>query len=256
MSTELDFHLDDLAPADADSEYAEQQFWSGDLTVLTEHHTAPHGSHSYVVAHDGSVTWGAPGEPQVAAIKVARDLSLNTFTMETAYHATIPFAQNWLMEHGCPPEQIAQVGAEFPTPADDLTVRIEAQIRESGARYEVIESQTSDYDPCEAWTLTRDGDAVQAPVRLFLEEGDSNTHTYTLREGAFADEETALRWLDDRSTPLPQPPEHLGEAAALRTGAALARSAGSSEVPKTAASGAHQSAAAVPVQRSVQGRLL
>ncbi|MEV7903053.1 glycosyl hydrolase [Streptomyces anulatus] len=245
MSTELDFHLDDLAPADADSEYAEQQFWSGDLTVLTEYHTTPHGSHSYVVAHDGSVTWGVPGEPQVAAI----------FTMETAYHATVPFAQNWLIEHGCPPEQIAEVGAGFSTPADNLTVRIEAQIRESGARYEVIESQTSDYDPCEAWTLTRDGEAVQAPIRLFLEEGDSNAHTYTLREGAFADEETALRWLDDRSAPLSQPPEHLCEAAALRTRAALARSAGSSEIPKTA-SGAHQSAAAVPVQRSVQGRLL
>ncbi|MFH9267208.1 glycosyl hydrolase [Streptomyces sp. NPDC017546] len=255
MSTELDFHLDDLAPADADSEYAEQQFWSGDLTVLTEHHTAPHGSHSYVVAHDGSVTWGVPGEPQVAAIKVARDLSLNTFTMETAYHATVPFAQNWLIEHGCPPEQITEVGAGFSTPADDLTVRIETQIRESGTRYEVIESQTSDDDPCEAWTLTRDSQAAQAPVRLFLEEGDSNAHTYTLREGTFPDEETALRWLDDRSTPLPQPPDHLGETAALRTRAALARSAGSSEIPKTAP-GAHQSAAAVPVQRSVQGRLL
>lgn len=255
MSTELDFHLDDLAPADADSEYAEQQFWSGDLTVLTKHHTAPHGSHSYVVAYDGSVTWGVPGEPQVAAIKVARDLSLDTFTMETAYHATIPFAQNWLIERGCPPDQIAEVGAELSTPADDLTVRIEAQIRESGARYEVIESQTSDYDPCEAWTLTRDGEAVQAPVRLFLEEANSNIPTYTLREGAFPDEETALRWLGDRSTPLPQPPEHLSEAAALRTRAALARSAGGSEIPRTAP-GAHQSAAAVPVRRSVQGRLL
>lgn len=72
MSNELDFHLDDFEPADADSEYAEQRFWSGDLTVLAEHHTTPNGSHSYVVAHDGAVTWGAPGEPQVAAIKVAR----------------------------------------------------------------------------------------------------------------------------------------------------------------------------------------
>ncbi|WP_030578030.1 glycosyl hydrolase [Streptomyces anulatus] len=255
MNTELDFRLDDLVPADADSEYAEQQFWSGDLTVLTEHHTAPHGSHSYVVAHDGSVTWGVPGEPQVAAIKVARNLSLNTFTMETTYHATVPFAQNWLIEQGCPPEQMAEVGAEGATPADDLTVRIEAEIRESGTRYEVIETDTSDYDPCEAWTLTRDSDTVQEPIRLFLQEWDINAHTYTLREGAFADEETALRWLDDRSTPLPQPPGHIGEAAALRTRAALARSAGSSEIPRTA-SGTHQPAAAVPVQRSVQGRLL
>ncbi|MFE7334769.1 glycosyl hydrolase [Streptomyces griseus] len=255
MNTELDFRLDDLVPADADSEYAEQQFWSGDLTVLTEHHTAPHGSHSYVVAHDGSVTWGVPGEPQVAAIKVARNLSLNTFTMETIYHATVPFAQNWLIEQGCPPEQMAEVGGGGATPADDLTVRIEAQIRGSGTRYEVIETDTSDYDPGEAWTLTRDSDAVQAPIRLFLQEWDINSHTYTLREGAFVDEDAALRWLDDRSTPLPQPPEHLGGAASLRTRAALARSAGSTEIPK-AAPGAHQSATTAPVQPPVQGRLL
>ncbi|WP_393063038.1 hypothetical protein [Streptomyces sp. LN549] len=93
MSDVLDFHLDDLGPANSDSAYAEQQFWAGDLTVLAEHHTTPHGSHSYVVAHDGSVTWGVPGEPQMAAIKVARDLSLNTFTFELKYHATVAFAQ-------------------------------------------------------------------------------------------------------------------------------------------------------------------
>ncbi|MFF3467151.1 hypothetical protein ACWCQN_37090 [Streptomyces sp. NPDC001984] len=45
MTVELDFHLDDFEPAYADSEYAEQRMWSGDLTVLAEHHTTPNGSH-------------------------------------------------------------------------------------------------------------------------------------------------------------------------------------------------------------------
>ncbi|MFD5675824.1 glycosyl hydrolase [Streptomyces sp. NPDC127040] len=232
MSNALDFRLDEFEPADVDSEYAEQRFWSGDLTVLAEHHTTPNGSHSYVVAHDGSVTWGVPGEPQVAAIKVARDLSLNTFTFESTYHATVSFAQNWLIEQGCPPERINRVGEDFMKPADDLTVRIEQQIRESGARYEVLDNQTSDFDPCETWTLTRDSNAAQSPIRVFLEEGDYDAHTYTMREGAFADEDAARHWLDDRSSPLPQPPEYRGEAAALRTRAALTRSAGASSIPK------------------------
>ncbi|MFD9503434.1 glycosyl hydrolase [Streptomyces sp. NPDC060035] len=231
MSNVLDFHLDDLLPADADSEYAEQQFWAGDLTVLAEHHTTPNGSRSYVVTHDGSTTWGVPGEPQVAAIKVARDLSLNTFTFELSYHATVPFAQNWLIERGCPPERITQVREGFMDPADDLTVRIEQQIQESGARYEVLDSETSDFDPCETWTLTRDSNADQAPIRAFLEVG-YDAHTYTLREGAFADEGAARHWLDERSRPLPQPPEYRGDGSALRTRAALTRSAGASAIPK------------------------
>ena len=73
VTTELDFRLDDLEPADPVSELAESGLWAGDLTVLAEHHT-PDGSHSYVVAHDGSVTWGVPGSPQLVAITIARDL--------------------------------------------------------------------------------------------------------------------------------------------------------------------------------------
>ncbi|MFD4815008.1 glycosyl hydrolase, partial [Streptomyces sp. NPDC058418] len=111
-------------------------------------------------------------------------------------------------------------------------VRIEQQIRESGARYEVLDSQTSDYDPCETWTVTRDSNAAQAPIRVFLEEGDNDAHTYTMREGAFADEDAARHWLDDRSSPLPPPPEYRGDGAALRTRAALTRSTSPSAIPK------------------------
>ncbi|MGW3715632.1 glycosyl hydrolase [Streptomyces sp. NPDC005133] len=230
MTVELDFLLDDFEPADTDSEYAKQRMWSGDLTVLAQHHTTPNGSHSYVVAHDSSVTWGVPGEPQIVAIKVARDPSQNTFTFESAYHATPSFAQNWLVERGCPPKRIGQVGNDFMKPADDLTIRTEQQIRDSGKRYEVLDAQSWDYDPCETWTLTRDSRAAQAPIRVFLEEGDFDAHTYTMREGAFADEDAAQRWLAERSDPLPEPPEYRGDAAVLRTRAALTRSTNASAI--------------------------
>ncbi|MGW2657400.1 glycosyl hydrolase [Streptomyces sp. NPDC001478] len=251
MSDKLDFHLADLVPADADSEWAERRFWASDPTVLAEYHTTSHGSHSYVIAHDGAVTREVPGEPQVAAIKVARDLRLNTFTFEIAYHATSAFAQNWLIERGCPAEHIMLTG-RFMQPADDRTLRIEQQIRDSGTRYKVLETQTSDFDPCETWTMVHDSAAVQSPVRVFLEEGDFTAFTYTIREGAFADTDAADEWLEDRSSPLPVPPEERTESA-LRTRAALARSNGA-RVSPTASPPIESGPPMEPAQRPNPGR--
>lgn len=227
MTAELDFGLEYLDPADFASEQAESVLWVGDLKVLAEHHTAPNGSHSYVVAHDTSATYGVPGEPQVAAIKVSRNLSLGTFTLEGEYHACVPFAQAWLIERGCPPEQISMIDGDFVQPADEQTLRVQQKIRDSGQRYDVVDTWTSDYDPCENWTLVHDRSAAENPVRVFLEVVDDQMLTYTAREGAFPDEDTARHWLEDRSTPLPQPPDDRPDADALRTRVALARSTGS-----------------------------
>ncbi|MFC4035171.1 glycosyl hydrolase [Streptomyces polygonati] len=226
MTADLDFALDDLEPADLDSEQAESLLWAGDLTVLAEHHTAPHRSHSYVVAHDTSATWGVPGAPQVAAIKVARDFGLGTFTLESEYHASVPFAQAWLIERGCPPEKIALAEGDFVEAADEQTVRVQQMIRDGGQRYDVIDTWTWDDNPCENWTLARDSAAAEKPVRVFLEVVDPATHTYTVREGAFPDEDTARDWLEDRSTPLPPAPDDHLAADALRASVALARSTG------------------------------
>ncbi|GAB3177281.1 glycosyl hydrolase [Streptomyces incanus] len=255
----FDFDLADLVPADETSEDAMETFRAGDLTVLSQHHTAPDGSHSFVLAHDRSVTWGVPGEPQLVAIAVARDLSRSTFTFETSHHATASFAQNWLAERGCPLDRIALRGGDYTEPADDLTVQVEQQIQRSGTRYEVLDTYTSDYDPSEAWTLVRDSRAAQAPVRLFHEEWDHDAGTYTMREGAFADVGAAQTWLDERSGPLPEPPEysdHNGAVVRARIARiALARSAGASATPQTGLD-APRTTPTGPVQRPVRGRLL
>ena len=248
MSVGLYFRLDGLEPADTASGHAVNRLWADDLTALAEHHTAPNGSHSYIVAHDRSVTWGVPGEPQLIAIKVARDLSTHTFTFESAYHAALPFAQAWLIERGCPPEGIGLMNVEdYFAPADERTVQVEQQIRAAGTRYEVLGSHVRDDDPGETWTLTRDTRATQLPIRVFLEEVDYSAHTYTMCEIAFTNKGDAQLWLDTRDNPVPEPPEHrratpLGSAADLRAHAAVTRSvsptptAGASAAPPAPAS--------------------
>ena len=258
MSVGLYFRLDGLEPADAASGHAVNQLWDDDLTALAEHHTTPNGSHSYIVAHDRSVTWGVPGNPQLIAIKIARDPRLRTFTYESAYHATVAFAQNWLIERGCPTERIGLTHDDLMKPADDHTVQVEQQIRESRGRYSVIDTFTSDDDPCETWTLTHDSQARRLPIRAFLEELDVKSRTYTMREGAFADADDAQLWLDDHATPLPEPPERrrptpLGNAADLRARSAVTRSI--APAPTAAASPARPApASAAPNTTQVRSK--
>ncbi|MGW2056224.1 glycosyl hydrolase [Streptomyces sp. NPDC001840] len=244
MSAEADFRLDGFEPADTDSADAEQSVWAGDLTVLAEHHT-PNGWHSYLLAHDTSAIWGVPGEPQLVAIKISRAPGDRTFTFECAPHTVLAFAQSWLIERGCPPDPITQVATGI-APADDLTVQTERKIRDAAGRYEVLHSDTSPDYPYEAWTMARDRRAVQDPVRVFLEASDAVTDTYTLREGAFADEEAAMDWLFYRHSPLPESPEYHAEAAA-RSRAALTRSTGPTvpSQPEAARSAAPSTSTAV-----------
>jgi hypothetical protein len=221
----LDLALDGLEPADRASAQAREILWPDDFDVLAHYRIRPDGSHSYVLAHDRTTTWGPPGEPQLVAIRAVRDFDSGTFTLEQTRHAQVPFAQAWLIEHGCPPEQIA-LPDDFMAPADESTRRIEQKIREGRQRYEVLETHTLDYDgPWETWTIVRDTHAADKPVRVFLEQADEKAFTYTLREGAFADHGAAWTWLDNRDGPLPPPPEE-HTAAALRTRAAHARSNG------------------------------
>ncbi|AEN10805.1 MULTISPECIES: hypothetical protein [unclassified Streptomyces] len=258
MNDTFDFDLDDLSPADDASAEAVERFWDEDMVLLSQHRSTPHGSHSFCLAHDQSLTWGIPGAPQLVAVVVARDLSRGTFTVETSSHATASFAQNWLVERGCPPGSIL-VGDGFPQPGDDLTLQIEQQVRESGTRYAFLDSYTEDIDRVETWTLVRDSRAAQAPIRVFLQDWHLDAGIYTMREGAFADVGAAQTWLDERSGPLPEPPEYddrNGPVVRARIARmALARSFGTSELPRTGPNALRTPAAAL-VPRPVQGRLL
>ncbi|MFJ4007343.1 glycosyl hydrolase [Streptomyces sp. NPDC090023] len=257
MNDDLNINLANLTSADAASIEAMETLRDSRLTVLARHDTTPNGSHAFALAHDQSITWGTPGEPQLVAIAVGRDRNHSTFTFETSRHATASFAQNWLIERGCPPEHITLAADGSLNPNDDLTVQVEQQIRAAGTRYEILDTWTSDSDPGETWTLTHDSNAAQAPVRVFHEEWDHDAGTYTMREGAFADVGAAHSWLDDG--PLPEPPEysdHKGAVVRARMARiALARSAEAAATQK-AVRAASRTPSAGPVQRPVQGRLL
>jgi hypothetical protein len=221
VTSDLDFGLVGLEPADVDSAHAEGNVWAGDLTVFAEHHS-PDRSRSFFVAYDESATWGVPGAPQIAAIAITRDVEQGAFTFAFAYHATHPFAQAWVIARGCPPDRIALHEGIHIVPADETTRQIEEKIRSGGQRYVVLDTHTRDHEsPYESWTLARDTATAQNPVRVFLEQSIRQSITYTVREGAFPDEDAARDWLHHRDNPLPQPHERRVDTDALRVRAAV-----------------------------------
>ncbi|WP_441245276.1 glycosyl hydrolase [Kitasatospora sp. McL0602] len=215
----LDFQLDDLEPADDHAAEVYDRTWVDDFTLISRQDV---GERSFIVAFDAAATWDIPNTANIVSFDVVRDSSQSRFSMHRAGHATVAFAQRWLVNRGCPPDALAPV-IDVPTPADELTVRVEDRIRRSGTRLEVVDYQVIDGGDVEGWSIAVDRQDKELPVRLFLESVQPDQFTYTVREGAFADHAAAEDWLEKRSTPLPKAPEYRLDAEALRTSAALSR---------------------------------
>ncbi|MFG2978834.1 hypothetical protein ACGFYY_38335 [Streptomyces sp. NPDC048331] len=204
-----DFRLDGFEPA---SDEVEERFWahldaeSGSMTTLADHHS-PDGRNSFYVIHDGSVTWGLPGEPQLVAAHITRDSTTMTYDFA---HAELPLpalAQSWLIKRGCPADAIALPSGMGTTAADPATVALQQRIMRDGDHFELLDSHTDDLSSqTEVVVLLRArGERVQKPFRVLLEQADLDTFTHTLREGAFETMEAAVDWMEERSAPLPPP---------------------------------------------------
>ncbi|WSQ12920.1 hypothetical protein OG604_37000 [Streptomyces sp. NBC_01231] len=212
---ELDFRLDDFEAAD---EWTEETFWHAieteqdTLTVLAEHHT-PDGSHSFYVLHNGAVTWGMPGEPQMVALHLHRDLARRTFRFEQAPLPLAPMAQSWLIHRGCPPDAIDLNPDLGPPPADEATRALGQRLMGDGDHYACGFSYTSDTpdDWVTVVALRALHERALPPFRVVVEEVDDKAWTHTLREGAFDTVEEALQWCHDRlaGTAAPLPPVRL-----------------------------------------------
>ncbi|MFB7328646.1 hypothetical protein [Streptomyces sp. NPDC056190] len=207
---ELDLRLDGFEAVD---EQTQEAFWRAiqieqtELTLLAEHH-APDGA-SYHVLHNGAVTWGTPGEPQLVALHLQRDLEAKTFRFA---HATLPLpamAQSWLIHRGCPPKEISLAPGMGTAPADVTTRALEHRLMSDGDHFALLHSYTDD-NPDNAVTVVvlRSLDVGSpSPFRVLHEAVDTGAWTHTLREGGFATYAEALQWCEDalsgEAPPLP-----------------------------------------------------
>ncbi|WP_443048372.1 hypothetical protein [Streptomyces sp. H39-C1] len=209
---ELDLHLDGFEAADPQIESA---FWitigvcQDDLLPLAEHHS-PSGADSFYVLHDGAATWGHPGDPQIVALHLQRDVTAQTFRFEAKTLPLASMAQSWLIHRGCPPNAIDLNPDLGPAPADEATRSLERRLMGDGDHFAYGHSYTSD-DPNDWVTvvaLRAMDERTPSPFRVVVEEVDSASWTHTLREGGFATVEAALRWCNERiaGTAGPLPP--------------------------------------------------
>ncbi len=209
-SSELDLRLDGFQAADEQTREAFRhaiEIEQTELTPLAEHH-APDGG-SYYVLHNAAATWGIPGEPQLVALHLQRDLPTKTFRFE---HATLPLpamAQAWLVHRGCPPEKISLTPGAGTSPADEVTRALEARLSADGNHFALLHSYTDD-DPDNSATvvvLRSLGERSPFPFRVLHEDVDIASWTHTLREGGFATYAEALQWCEDalsgEAPPLP-----------------------------------------------------
>ncbi|MGA5704542.1 hypothetical protein [Peterkaempfera bronchialis] len=199
-----------------DRRWAEFAFEQLIDVLAVQHTTNPHTplTESFLVVHDGTMTWDIPGSDQVAGIHVQRDPAAGTFRLEYERAPIVALAQNWLVSRGADPAQVALHGEHLPT-TDQATRDLEQHLAQAGDRYRIANSYTSDLvlDPGRAaggppsaaedlvydfstWIIAEDRrpEPGQHPVRVFFEDVDYLGHSYTLREGGFPDLDAAYEW--------------------------------------------------------------
>ncbi|MFD5320047.1 hypothetical protein [Streptomyces sp. NPDC127098] len=213
----IDFRIDDLRPAEREMlENLNLLDLSQDsFHLLVEHHT-PDQRHSYWIVYDRAAGYGHPGDARYLAIHISRDAHRRLFRCGYSYEPTVPFAQRWLIERGCPAAHTAlRQASPSPSPADATTRTLEERLRLSGSRYQLLGSYFHEpigpKDSISVRVLVYDQhpDSAHQPYRIFLETVDMASDSYQVREGAFAtiaDSTTWLTsWFDNPALPLPPP---------------------------------------------------
>ncbi|WP_043267109.1 hypothetical protein [Streptomyces sp. CT34] len=209
-----DFSLDGF---EAVNDLVAARFWqhididSTELTALAEHHTDDQ-RHSYYVLHNGAVTWGIPGEPQLVALHLQRDVDARTFRFQ---HEELPLpamAQSWLIARGCPKESIGLREGMGTSPADEATKALEDRLTSDGDYFALVTSYTDDSPDRRQITVLLAAIDEEAPFRfrVLLEKVDADTWTHTLREGGFTTFQEAINWWEahwsGEGVPLPTAP--------------------------------------------------
>lgn len=208
--TEVDFALEDFH---ADQErvrdfYHQVGILEDVLVPLAQHHTAD-GAHSYYILFDNAATYGCPGLPQLLALHLERDRERRTFDFQQAPLPLAAMARSWLIHRGCPPDALVLDPELSPLPADEATRALEQRLAGDGDHYAMGYSCTRDGpdDTVTVVVLRALDERASSPVRVVVEEVDTDRWTYTLREGGFDTVGAALQWCEDRlageADPLP-----------------------------------------------------
>lgn len=214
-----DFRLDGYQAA---TKTVDDRFWQHimirelDFYTLAQHHTVD-GQHGYFVLHDQSAQWGIPGEAQIVALHLQRDVQARVFRFQHLVLPLVPMAQSWLIARGCPEEAIVLPPISAgSTPADETTRALERRLMSDGDNFALLHSYTDDSSAKSQTVVVLraldEGSAV--PFRVLLEEADLDSGNHTLREGAFADLDSVSNWWEDHFSghepPLPPPPAPAG----------------------------------------------
>jgi hypothetical protein len=157
------------------------------------------GPHCYTlrVDWDGAAI-GTPDQRYVATHQAGHGSDPDAVA-ETSAHALRSFAEAWLIERGCPADDLAiEDDATEPLPADRLTLRTEAAVHTDAPRCQILYQRT--VDDHRAFTIVRDPQGGDRPVRVVFQTelpwkpGRDRT-SFTLRRFDFATEDDAATWL-------------------------------------------------------------
>ncbi|OIV38073.1 hypothetical protein BIV57_07630 [Mangrovactinospora gilvigrisea] len=250
-----DAHLDDvtgwwtLHPHDEETAVARRELSTIGANIRAEAIARSDGGGVFLAALDRQANWIAPRHPAhlVLHLQPVDPADPDRFHLDWGYRPTLALAEGWLLEHGCPSEQLARTA--FARREDPLTQHIEQRIRTAGDRFDLIDQETRYGDDApdpevdiEVFALLQDLDpspAAGAAFRIQLETHRSDG-SVLLREGAFPTVQRAVGWHAARYEQgrtkqlLPAPPE---DAAFLTSGqlrADAARSTSSKTRPAAA----------------------
>lgn len=200
-----DFSLPGRRPADEASAAAQHLLLlDAELYEVLVEQLGGEGPDDFLLLSDLSTTWGTDYRAQPLAVHVQRN-SDNTFRISQHAPATQSLGAAWLISRGADPALFPiKVGAA-DGPSDVTSAQIEERMRRSTGRYTVLEHGTEP-DAYTSWVMLHDSHpgAAERPVLLQIRTDSHVSESYRLREGSFADPQSAQQWLEDHHrTPLP-----------------------------------------------------
>ncbi|MFD7730454.1 hypothetical protein ACFV6F_08725 [Kitasatospora phosalacinea] len=172
------------------------------------------GDHFYL-AYDHGRQDGAL--PPFVSVHLHVEADRTSLRADMQDHPMAPLAENWLVGKGADRDRIRQLAGQVFFPLGDReSTEAETLLRESGPRFEVLDSRSTQAgDHFETHTVATDRTPPDPgrPVAAFVEFRTGDAPSY-LRAASFPTREAAAEWI--REAGKPQPPTVSARAEAAR----------------------------------------